>query len=169
VLADLLTALFEVMNSRIRFLYDRDHQIGHAYFLRVRSLDDLRLLLVDKLVPLLQEYFYGSWDKICLVLGCPYDESGQASRSGPVASGTHYLAPVIQARPLAGDVISGWDNEDYEPRLDYGIAPALMKAGVSAAELLPYFLGIGNFTADERVEFAGALISVGTTEKEAVG
>jgi 5-methylcytosine-specific restriction protein B len=169
VLGDLLTALFEVMNSRIRFLYDRDHQIGHAYFLRVRSLDDLRLLPVDKLVPLLQEYFYGSWDKICLVLGCPYDESGQAARSGPVASGTRYLAPVIQAKPLACDVISGWDNEDYEPRLDYGIAPHLMKAGAPAAELLPYFLGIGNFTADERKAFIGALSSVGTIEKEVVG
>ncbi len=169
VLADLLTALFEVMNSRIRFLYDRDHQIGHAYFLRVRSLDDLRLLLVDKLIPLLQEYFYGSWDKICLVLGCPYDDSGQAARSGPVASGAEYPAAVIQARPLAGDVISGWDNEDYEPRLDYGVAPALMKAGTPAAELLAYFLGVGNFTADEREKFIAALSTSGGNEKEVAG
>jgi hypothetical protein len=138
-----------VMNSRIRFLYDRDHQIGHAYFLKVRSLGDLRLLLVDKLIPLLQEYFYGAWDKICLVLGCPYDESGKAARSGVVVSSAQYVAPVIQAKSLAGDVISGWDNEDYEARLDYAVAPALMKADTPTSELLRYFLGIGNFNAEE--------------------
>jgi 5-methylcytosine-specific restriction protein B len=157
VLADFLTTLFQVMNSRIRFLYDRDHQIGHAYFLRVRNLEDLRLLLVDKLVPLLQEYFYGSWDKICLVLGCPHDEIGKAARSGPVVIGGQYVAPVIEAKPLAGGVISGWESEDYEARLDYGVAPALMKAGTSNADLLPYFLGIGNFSAEERGKFASAL------------
>jgi 5-methylcytosine-specific restriction protein B len=155
-LADLLTALFEVMNSRIRFLYDRDHQIGHAYFLRVRNLDDLRLLVVDKLVPLLQEYFYGSWDKICLVLGCPYDESGKAVRAGSPVSGAQYVAPVIQAKALAGDVISGWDNEDYEARLDYTVAPALMKGDTPILELLPYFLGIGNFSDEERNTFTSA-------------
>lgn len=156
-LADFLTTLFQVMNSRIRFLYDRDHQIGHAYFLRVRNFEDLRLLLVDKLVPLLQEYFYGSWDKICLVLGCPYDESGKAARSGPVVTGVQYVAPVIEAKPLAGDVISGWDGEDYEARLDYVLAPALMKAGTPDADLLPYFLGIGNFSPEELGKFASAL------------
>ena len=155
-LADLLTNLFEVMNSRIRFLYDRDHQIGHAYFLKVRSLEDLRLLLVDKLIPLLQEYFYDSWDKICLVLGCPYDESGQAARSSAAVSGT---LPVIQSKSLAGDVISGWDNEDYETRLDYAVAPALTKADTPVAELLRYFLGIGNFTDEERQKFIKELTS----------
>ena len=66
---DLVVALFETLNDRIRFLYDRDHQLGHSYFMDVTNLDSLRQVFVDRVIPLLQEYFYGAWDKICTVLG----------------------------------------------------------------------------------------------------
>ena len=71
---ELVVKLFNTLNERIRFLYDRDHQLGHSYFLNVNSLEDLRLVFVDRVIPLLQEYFYGDWHKICIVLGCPYSE-----------------------------------------------------------------------------------------------
>lgn len=152
-LGNLSADLFNAMNARIRFLYDRDHQIGHAYFLKVRSLDDLRLLFVDKLVPLLQEYFYEAWDKIGLVLGCPYDESGKPARSGPMVEDGKYVAPIIQASPLGESVIYGWENEDYEPRLDYEMSPALKDAETSVEDLLSYFIGVGNFNAEEREHY----------------
>jgi hypothetical protein len=66
------------INDRIEFLYDRDHAIGHSYFLKAKSLDDLREVILHNVIPLLQEYFYGDWEKICLVLGCPHEaESGK--------------------------------------------------------------------------------------------
>ena len=60
--------LLEVMNKRIRILHDRDHQIGHTYFLDVKDLDSLAKTFKNRIIPLLQEYFYEDWEKMDLVL-----------------------------------------------------------------------------------------------------
>lgn len=64
-----LTKMLNVINQRIEVLIDRDHAIGHSYFMDIHSLDDLVLVFKDKVIPLLQEYFYGDYGKIGLVLG----------------------------------------------------------------------------------------------------
>ncbi|MEH7333142.1 AAA family ATPase, partial [Neobacillus drentensis] len=64
-----LPALLEIMNKRIEVLFDRDHMIGHAYFMNAETEDDVYQILLMKIVPLLQEYFYDDWEKIGLVLG----------------------------------------------------------------------------------------------------
>lgn len=64
-----LQGLLEVINLRIEKLLDKDHQIGHSYFMSVKSLDDLKLAFQNKIIPLLQEYFFGDYGKIGLVLG----------------------------------------------------------------------------------------------------
>ena len=60
--------LLSVMNERIHILHDRDHQIGHTYFLDVENMDSLAKTFKNKIIPLLQEYFYDNWVKIDLVL-----------------------------------------------------------------------------------------------------
>lgn len=64
-----LAALLRTINERIEYLYDRDHQIGHAYLMQVQSLAELGAVFRDAIIPLLQEYFYSDWHKIQLVLG----------------------------------------------------------------------------------------------------
>ena len=62
---------FDTVNKRIEFLYDRDHLLGHAYFLQLKddpSLERLSHIVLDKIIPLLQEYFHDDWEKIQLVL-----------------------------------------------------------------------------------------------------
>ncbi|WP_188109493.1 AAA family ATPase [Sulfurimonas indica] len=64
--------LLETINKRIEYLYDRDHTIGHAYFMRLKeenNLGTLATIFKNKIIPLLQEYFYDDWEKIRLVLG----------------------------------------------------------------------------------------------------
>ena len=60
--------LLAAMNKRIHFLLDREHQIGHTYFIDVHDLDSLAETFKNKIIPLLQEYFYDNWEKIDLVL-----------------------------------------------------------------------------------------------------
>ena len=60
--------LLEAINDRIVENLDRDHQIGHTYFLRLRDLDALRRVFQTQVVPLLQEYFYDDWEKMGVVL-----------------------------------------------------------------------------------------------------
>jgi MoxR-like ATPase len=61
---DLLIAI----NNRIRCLADKDHQIGHAYFWKASDDFDLFVAMRDKVIPLLQEYFYDDIPKIRFVL-----------------------------------------------------------------------------------------------------
>ena len=140
-LIDLVVDVFETLNSRIRFVYDRDHQLGHAYFLGVRSLDDLRLVFVDRVIPLLQEYFYGAWDKICLVLGCPYSDGGKPERNNPVVKDGRYIAPIISATIFEEEVTLGFNHDEYEDRLDHCVTDRFNRGKSADEVLLPYFLG----------------------------
>jgi 5-methylcytosine-specific restriction enzyme B len=63
-----LDELLEAINTRIEYLYDRDHTIGHAYLIDVKTLDDLKFAFKNKIIPLLAEYFYEDWENIDLVL-----------------------------------------------------------------------------------------------------
>lgn len=64
-----LSEVLETINKRIELLIDRDHTIGHSYFVNVNNKKKLANAFNNKVVPLLQEYFYGDYGKIGLVLG----------------------------------------------------------------------------------------------------
>lgn len=64
-----LPLLLGTINKRLEKLLDKDHQIGHSYFMNVTSLDELKVAFQNKIIPLLQEYFFGDYGKIGLVLG----------------------------------------------------------------------------------------------------
>lgn len=64
--------ILETMNKRIEYLYDREHTIGHSFFMKLnetKSMDDLKNVMLNSVLPLLQEYFYDDYNKIRLVLG----------------------------------------------------------------------------------------------------
>lgn len=63
-----LQKLLKVMNNRIEFLLDRERTIGHAFFVDVKNLSDLKAVFNNKILPLLQEYFYDDYAKINAVL-----------------------------------------------------------------------------------------------------
>ncbi|EPU0489720.1 McrB family protein [Vibrio cholerae] len=74
-----LETLLKTLNERIEILYDREHTLGHAFFMPVKALLDenkeeeafakLVSVFQNKVIPLLQEYFFEDWHKIRLVLG----------------------------------------------------------------------------------------------------
>ncbi len=64
-----LRQLLTTMNQRIEALYDREHTIGHAFFMNVKTIQDLELVFQRNILPLLEEYFFEDWDKISQVLG----------------------------------------------------------------------------------------------------
>ncbi|RSK39973.1 McrB family protein [Mangrovimonas spongiae] len=64
-----LSKVLKVINKRIELLIDRDHTIGHSYFVGVDTPEKLTNAFNNKIIPLLQEYFYGDYGKIGLVLG----------------------------------------------------------------------------------------------------
>ncbi|WP_448564113.1 AAA family ATPase [Thalassotalea ganghwensis] len=74
-----LDTLLSTMNQRIEVLYDREHTLGHAFFMPVidvlnakgedAAFIKLQQVFKNKIIPLLEEYFFEDWNKIRLVLG----------------------------------------------------------------------------------------------------
>ena len=155
-LINLVVDLFNTLNKRIRFLYDRDHQLGHAYFLEVKDLEDLRLVFVNRVIPLLQEYFYGDWHKICVVLGCPYDENdGQQNNDSPIVKASRFL----EKNAL------GFNLDEYEDRVDFSVSEDFLLRDrdkmTDDAPLARMFLGVLQIKGDELKRRSRELIGSG--------
>jgi hypothetical protein len=114
-----ISKLLQTINQRIEFLYDRDHMIGHAYLMGIENLVGLRDAFVRKIIPLLQEYFYGDWEKICLVLGCPYNKDGRPLKA---------TQPIITAVQMKELEIIGIDHDYYEDQFHYCVSKDFIDA-----------------------------------------
>jgi 5-methylcytosine-specific restriction protein B len=66
-----LRQVLKVINERIEYLHDREHRIGHAFFMgdggKTRGAIDATMR--DRVIPLLQEYFFDDWSRIAAVTG----------------------------------------------------------------------------------------------------
>ncbi|MGE6439951.1 AAA family ATPase [Psychrobacter sp. NPDC078409] len=77
-----VSELLEVINQRIEVLLDREHTIGHAYFWSLMGLqsdeereEELASIFENRIIPLLQEYFFSDWERIGWVLNDPAKDS----------------------------------------------------------------------------------------------
>lgn len=105
-----LRALLDAMNKRIRFLLNRDLMLGHAYLCKVQNFAELRDVLLNQLVPLLQEYFYNDWHRIQLVFR---DIGENDKRMEP---------QIIVHEKLSEEDVLGFDHDDFEDLIEYRVA-----------------------------------------------
>ncbi|MEX1826851.1 McrB family protein [Luteibacter sp. CQ10] len=93
-----LPRLLTTLNDRLEYLIDRDHRVGHAYFMGVETVQGVANILHNSIIPLLQEYFFDDLERVRLAL------TGTAK---PTAFfDTRELKPSAlfdAASPLAGD------------------------------------------------------------------
>ncbi len=69
-----LEQLLTKINDRIKNEYDRDHQIGHSYLMSVKDKEDLERAYKNRILPLLNEYFYNDINTVAKILNCKSDE-----------------------------------------------------------------------------------------------
>ncbi|RYD52625.1 MAG: hypothetical protein EOP52_00305 [Sphingobacteriales bacterium] len=108
--------ILRVINTRMDVLAGRDHQIGHSYFLNLNT-DWTGYLRVftDKIIPLLQEYFYGDYSRMCLVLGSGFVTVATAHRS-------EALFAKLPAGSLAGDSLGPLQEKEIWVLTDWTTA-----------------------------------------------
>ena len=64
-----LPEVLKAINDRLEWFIDRDHLIGHAWFMSAKTKADVDDIMHDKIIPLIVEYFYEDWEKVQSVLG----------------------------------------------------------------------------------------------------
>ena len=110
-----IKSLLETINKRIEYLYDRDHTIGHAYFISLKDKNgdevkaELDNIFRNKIIPLLQEYFYDDWEKIQIVLG---DHPEQFKKKEISKNFNQYQ--FIQSEKIKEEEVLGLDHPDIE-------------------------------------------------------
>ncbi len=114
-----LPKLLATLNERIEYLFDREHQIGHAYFMECRNRTDVDAVMRYKIIPLLAEYFYEDWDKVAAVLGDGSDAEGD--REGRF---------LVRRRLKAPTSING--DEDSTPRYRWKVRETFSYEGFVA-------------------------------------
>ena len=105
--------LFNTINKRIEKLIDKDHMIGHSYFMNLKTTDDLKSTFQNKVIPLLQEYFFGDFGKIGLVLGEGFIEKDSESESSFFANFSDYDDGLLSEKEIyrLNDVTKLDDNQ----------------------------------------------------------
>ena len=112
-----LQDLLRTINRRIEVLLDKDHTIGHAYLMNVTDKASLRDALLNKIIPLVEEYFYNDYEKIRLVFGD--DEANEKEEDYQIyqEDKSNY-----DQRTLFGRDVDGYDEKKF-----YSLNKALFK------------------------------------------
>jgi 5-methylcytosine-specific restriction endonuclease McrBC GTP-binding regulatory subunit McrB len=88
------------INSRIEVLVSRDNLIGHAFFIGKYTWASLQTVFHKNIIPLLQEYFYGDFGKIGLVVGEGFFKTVQGEyKLSPFAKFGDYDTSVFLEKP----------------------------------------------------------------------
>ena len=132
-----LQELLRTMNSRIEFLLDKDHLLGHAYFINVKSKNDLCITFRNKIIPLLEEYFYGDYEKIQLVLG-DNKEFGKSLQN-------RIIIPKLISEQKK---IFGKELDGFEEKILYSINEKIVKEDYSTLDS-EFFISIYKNTKEE--------------------
>jgi len=140
-----IKAMLSKINERIEFLYDRDHTIGHAYFINLAKLEEdeqyqaLCGIFSTKIIPLLQEYFYEDWEKIQLVLGDHYKQLKNGEKDTSSFDDEINRTRFIQSRLFSEKTVLGFDHEDYEDRVTYRVNPELNGCCIDAEAFIKIY------------------------------
>lgn len=113
-----LSKLLRVINARIEMLLDRDHHIGHSYFMNWRVADKeqkLREVFKNNIIPLLQEYFYGDPVKVGMVLGGGFLKEIKKEDKRAISFAKDFKVDDIDAKPRYEffDTLAKFDDGQY--------------------------------------------------------
>ncbi|PSB82724.1 McrB family protein [Photobacterium damselae] len=113
--------MVRVINKRIKLLYDREHTIGHSFFLSLKdnpSIEHLAEIFELQILPLLEEYFFENWERVAMVLGdhLKTDE------------GLRFVVEQFDANEIAQLMGDDWDQVGIQPYVRNELAFKVVEA-----------------------------------------
>ena len=138
-----IKTLFSLINERIEFLIDKDHTIGHSYFLKIKdapTIFNLAKVFSDEIIPLLTEYFYGDYEKIRFVLG----DNKEWNRDKNLN--------FITKKSNKQNKIFGTEIDGFEDKESYELSPLLNSQDASKLEKLFRSVYDKNVSLEESTE-----------------
>lgn len=106
-----LDQVLATLNQRIEYLAGRDHQIGHAYFMGCETREHLDQTMREKVIPLLQEYFFEDWSKLAAVLG---DTDGKRFLEKQTLSAPPGLEDLADGDRVRWSVRASFSDDAYD-------------------------------------------------------
>ncbi len=119
-----LCALLKALNRRVEFLLDRDHKIGHSYFMTIQAetaekeLTNLQDSFKNQIIPLLEDYFYGNLEKVQMVLG------------------RKFIVPDEEQELTSACLMCGEDAVEFQDKVSLKVADLSTLTEVDFAELI---------------------------------
>lgn len=100
--------MVKTINKRIELLYDREHTIGHSFFLPLvedPTIERLSEIMALEILPLLEEYFFEDWERVAMVLGdhLKTDE------------GLRFIREQFDAEEMMQLMGDAWDSSGVQP------------------------------------------------------
>jgi 5-methylcytosine-specific restriction protein B len=115
---DLAIAALRQVNTRVAEQYDRDHQIGHSYLMKLggsnsrdEAVETLQYIWYYEVLPLMQEYFYDAPQKLKDCVGSGFVILGEKGRSFTLAEERDGEEFIQMIRMLVGAAIP---QDEYE-------------------------------------------------------
>lgn len=120
-----LVKLLRTLNERIEFLYDRERQIGHSYFMNISNYEQLESVFLKRIIPLLQEYFYNDMEKVQIVLG---DLVNRPDSDGEFKESEN---PIITSKSMSGvDYLKNFVSNGFSDRRIYCIPESIQPQSI---------------------------------------
>jgi 5-methylcytosine-specific restriction endonuclease McrBC GTP-binding regulatory subunit McrB len=92
--------ILKKINSRIHLLLNRDHLIGHSYFIGQYTWDKIQTVFYCNIIPLLQEYFYGDYGKMGLILGKGFIRKVEVEQEEEIFANFNYEADQYNGKDI---------------------------------------------------------------------
>lgn len=124
-----LSAVLETMNRKIEYLVDRDHRIGHAFFIGCKTKEHVDAAMRDKVIPLLQEYFFDDWNRLAAVLG-EKDKGGNFLECETIEDPMGEGNEVLKSWRVRKD----FDHEAYDRMVDKADASAILSTEIGQSD-----------------------------------
>lgn len=142
--------LLRKMNERIEVLLDRDHCLGHAYFITLTesdSLDNLAFIFSQQIFPLLQEYFFEDWERISWVLN---DQQKKLEKNRFLVRPNTDLIKLFGAEEAGRLLDVRWQiNEDAFDRIEAYLGIINHEAEATATTIIKREVTFKNITVRE--------------------